>query len=130
MRFIRTGWPQTNDGPRHSVSGVAYAQRRSAERAIPGSMWDDGAHGQLSKRSQIYLNPGNIPPVVFLDNHTILYLDVPLAPPRARRSRYINDKLWEQAILQGYEVFRQLRDNQGGIVVGDREARSISYRVN
>ena len=39
-------------------------------------------------------------------------------------------KLWEQAILQGYEVFRQLRDNQGGIVVGDREARSISYRVN
>ena len=83
MRFIRTGWPQTNDGPRHSVSGVAYAQRRSAERAIPGSMWDDGAHGQLSKRSQIYLNPGNIPPVVFLDNHTILYLDVPLAPPRA-----------------------------------------------
>ena len=39
-------------------------------------------------------------------------------------------KLWERAILQGYEVFRQLLHNQGGIVVGDREARSISYRVN
>ena len=39
-------------------------------------------------------------------------------------------KLWERSILQGYEVFRQLLYNQGGIVVGDREARSISYRVN
>ena len=39
-------------------------------------------------------------------------------------------KLWERAILQGYEVFRQLLHNQGGTVVGDREARSISYKVN
>ena len=39
-------------------------------------------------------------------------------------------KLWERAILQGYDVFRQLLHNQGGIVVGDRESRSISYRSN
>ena len=39
-------------------------------------------------------------------------------------------RLWERAILQGYEVFRQLVHNQGGIIVGDRETRSISYRVN
>ena len=39
-------------------------------------------------------------------------------------------RLWERAILQGYEVFRQLLHNQGGIIVGDRETRSISYRVN
>ena len=36
-------------------------------------------------------------------------------------------KLWERAILGGYEVFRQVRDNNGGIVVGDREARTIIY---
>ena len=37
-------------------------------------------------------------------------------------------KLWENAILQGYAVFRQVRDNNGGIVIGDREARTITYK--
>lgn len=37
-------------------------------------------------------------------------------------------KLWERAILDGYEVFRQVRDSHGGIVVGDREARTIIYK--
>ena len=36
-------------------------------------------------------------------------------------------KLWETAILRGYDVFRQVRDNNGGIVIGDRNTRSISY---
>ena len=36
--------------------------------------------------------------------------------------------LWEEAILKGYEVFRQVMDNQGGVVVGDRDARTIEYR--
>ena len=39
-------------------------------------------------------------------------------------------RLWEQAILQGYEVFRQMLYHQGGIIIGDRETRSISYRAN
>ena len=37
-------------------------------------------------------------------------------------------RLWEQAILKGYEVFRQVRDNNGGTVVGDRETRTIKYK--
>ncbi|WP_421839696.1 pyrophosphatase [Novosphingobium sp.] len=37
-------------------------------------------------------------------------------------------KLWEQAILEGYSVFRQVRENRGGIVIGDRAARTIAYR--
>ncbi|MCS6328814.1 MAG: pyrophosphatase [Nitrospira sp.] len=36
-------------------------------------------------------------------------------------------KLWEDAILQGYSVFRQVRKNNGGIVIGDRDKREISY---
>jgi hypothetical protein len=36
-------------------------------------------------------------------------------------------KLWESAILQGYSVFRQVRAQNGGIIVGDRKARSISF---
>ena len=36
--------------------------------------------------------------------------------------------LWEKAILQGYEVFREMRENEGGIVIGDRDARSLRYR--
>jgi hypothetical protein len=37
-------------------------------------------------------------------------------------------KLWEDAILQGYSVFRKVRYSNGGIVIGDRENRKISYR--
>ncbi|MHA7879956.1 MAG: hypothetical protein ACX931_09210 [Saccharospirillum sp.] len=37
-------------------------------------------------------------------------------------------KLWENAILQGYEVFRELKKNNGGIVVGNRENRTLEYR--
>jgi NTP pyrophosphatase (non-canonical NTP hydrolase) len=36
--------------------------------------------------------------------------------------------LWEIAILKGYEVFRQVKKNSGGIVVADRSARTIDYR--
>lgn len=37
-------------------------------------------------------------------------------------------KLWEDAILQGYSVFRQVRANNGGIIVGNRTKRKITYR--
>lgn len=36
-------------------------------------------------------------------------------------------KAWERAILQGYEVFRAVRDNGGGVINGSRLTRSISY---
>jgi NTP pyrophosphatase (non-canonical NTP hydrolase) len=36
-------------------------------------------------------------------------------------------KLWEEAILDGYAVFRQLKENQGGWIIGDREQRTIKY---
>lgn len=37
-------------------------------------------------------------------------------------------KLWEDAILQGYHVFREIRRNNGGIVVGDRQNRTLTYK--
>jgi NTP pyrophosphatase (non-canonical NTP hydrolase) len=37
-------------------------------------------------------------------------------------------KLWEDAILQGYEVFRRVRNGNGGIVSGDRTRRKIEFR--
>ena len=36
--------------------------------------------------------------------------------------------LWETAIIEGYKVFRQVRDNDGGIIVGNRTTRTIAYR--
>lgn len=36
--------------------------------------------------------------------------------------------LWEIAILKGYEVFRQVKQNSGGIVVCDRSARTVEYK--
>ena len=36
--------------------------------------------------------------------------------------------LWERAILDGYKVFNQIRKNNGGIVIGDRVERTITYK--
>lgn len=36
-------------------------------------------------------------------------------------------KLWEKAILEGYAVFRQLKVNKGGWIIGNREQRTIKY---
>ena len=36
--------------------------------------------------------------------------------------------LWQSAILQGYEVFREVRKNEGGVVVGNRRKRTIVYK--
>jgi len=36
-------------------------------------------------------------------------------------------KLWERAILEGYGVFRQIRANEGGWIIGDRALRAIRY---
>jgi hypothetical protein len=37
-------------------------------------------------------------------------------------------RLWEIAILTGYEVFRQVKANNGGIVIGNRSKRLFQYR--
>lgn len=37
-------------------------------------------------------------------------------------------KLWEDAILQGYDVFRHVRKNEGGVVCGDRARRKLEFR--
>jgi NTP pyrophosphatase (non-canonical NTP hydrolase) len=38
-------------------------------------------------------------------------------------------KLWEDAILQGYGVFRQVREHNGGIVIGDRNERTLRFKA-
>ena len=37
-------------------------------------------------------------------------------------------KLWEHAILEGYKVFRKVREENGGVVVGNRKTRTIAYK--
>jgi NTP pyrophosphatase (non-canonical NTP hydrolase) len=36
--------------------------------------------------------------------------------------------LWEHAILEGYKLFRQLRDEGGGVIVGNRKTRTVTFR--
>ena len=36
--------------------------------------------------------------------------------------------MWERAILDGYAVFREVLKNNGGIVIGNRDKRTITYK--
>jgi hypothetical protein len=38
-------------------------------------------------------------------------------------------KLWERAILDGYSAFRQLREAEGGWLIGDRRMRTIRFEA-
>jgi hypothetical protein len=37
-------------------------------------------------------------------------------------------RLWEIAIIEGYKVFRQVRNNGGGVIIADRTTRTIAYQ--
>ena len=37
--------------------------------------------------------------------------------------------LWESAILQGYEVFREMKKNNGGKLIGNRKSRTVRYEA-
>jgi NTP pyrophosphatase (non-canonical NTP hydrolase) len=37
---------------------------------------------------------------------------------------------WEAAILTGYDVWREVRSNRGGIVIGDLDQRTLVYRLS
>jgi hypothetical protein len=39
-------------------------------------------------------------------------------------------QLWEDAILQGYAVFREVRKHNGGIVIGDRANRTLRFQLD
>jgi NTP pyrophosphatase (non-canonical NTP hydrolase) len=38
-------------------------------------------------------------------------------------------KLWEDAIIQGYQAFRLVRDNNGGVITASRTDRRITYKL-
>ncbi len=48
-----------------------------------------------------------------------------MCSPFEVRSR--SAKEWESAILKSYEVWRQVRDNRGGVFVGDAVAGTVAY---
>ena len=37
---------------------------------------------------------------------------------------------WEAAILAGYDIWRQVRSSGGGVVIGDLDQRTLSYRLS
>jgi len=36
--------------------------------------------------------------------------------------------LWEKCIIDGYGAFRQVRENKGGMIIGDRDKRSLYFQ--
>ena len=67
----------------------------------------------------------------FFDGHTTISFNTLKTVQQFVRGYEVEKcplNLWEKAILQGYEVFRQVRDNNGGVVIGDRKTRTIVYQ--
>ena len=68
----------------------------------------------------------------FFERHTRLSYDLLKTVEQFVRGYEVEQcplNLWETAILGGYRVFRELRANSGGVIVGNRSARTIEYRA-
>lgn len=66
----------------------------------------------------------------FFRNHTSLSFDMLKTVQQFIKGYEVEQcplSLWEHFVLDGYQVFRQVREHNGGIVVGDRNARSIAF---
>lgn len=67
----------------------------------------------------------------FFDGHTSVSFDLLKTVQQFVRGYEVEAcplKLWENVVLDGYKVFRQVQRNHGGIVVGDRKDRTITYK--
>lgn len=67
----------------------------------------------------------------FFENHDSIAFDLLKTLQQFTRGYEVEScplRLWERAILQGYAVFREVRTHGGGVVIGDRESRTISFR--
>lgn len=73
----------------------------------------------------------NTPEVALFENHSSISFNVLKTIEQFTRGYEVNRcplYLWEKAILDGYRVFRQLKANKGGIIVGNRNTRTIEYK--
>jgi len=67
----------------------------------------------------------------FFEGHTSISFDLLEAVSNFVRGYEVEKcplNLWENAILQGYDVFRQILKHNGGIVLGDRNQRTLRYK--
>lgn len=74
---------------------------------------------QHAKERNFFENCTSVPPHLLDDTARFVDgLEVDICPP----------ELWERAILLGYEVFRKVKENDGGLIIGDMEERTLEFR--
>ncbi len=39
------------------------------------------------------------------------------------------ERLWQEAIVEGYKVFREVMENRGGYIIGDMDKRTLRYEL-
>lgn len=44
--------------------------------------------------------------------------------------KHLSPRQWETAILAGFKVWRQIKHNRGGFVIGDMKTRTLIYKAN
>jgi len=69
--------------------------------------------------------------VDYFDGHDSISFDVLKTIEKFVRGYEVEKcplKLWEDTILQAYDVFRKIKENNGGIVIGDRDLRTLTFR--
>ena len=103
-------------------------QKRKSDRAIDEAQ--DGGRAIAVEEGLTAWIFSNAKDLKFFEGQTSVSFDLLKTVQQFVRGYEVEEcplKLWESAILRGYEVFRQVRDNNGGLVIGDRDARTIIY---
>lgn len=91
---------------------------------------EDGARAAVTEEAISALIFGHAKDFSFYEGATSVEYDLLrtiriMTQPFEVRQRSIRD--WENSILQGYQVWRHIRENCGGVFVGDLDNRQIRY---
>lgn len=91
---------------------------------------EDGARAAVTEEAISALIFGYARDYSFFDDaesvdYTILRTVKQMAAPFEVRNRGLRD--WEEAIIQGYRIWRLVNENRGGVFIGDADTHKVGY---
>lgn len=91
---------------------------------------EDGARARVVEEGIVAWIFGRAKEADFFEGHQLVAFDLLKTIAQFVRGFEVERcplRLWEKAILTGYDVFRQVQANEGGTVTGDRGERTLVY---
>lgn len=104
-------------------------RKRKSDRHIDESQ--DGGRGVVIEEGLAAWLFSKAKELDYFEGHTSVSLDILKHIQDFVRGYEVEQcpmNLWEKCIIDGYRAFRQVRENKGGMIIGDRDKRTLHFQ--